>query len=211
MKRSNRSTTLWIGCLIIIYAVGVAGMLTPALENIFRWLVPVNILFAFGVTLYHHKNHTLRFWLTLSCIGILGYLLEVAGVHTGAVFGTYAYQGGLGFKLAGVPLILAVNWAFLVYTTASLGRMLKLPMIPAILFSGSCMVAYDYILEPFAIRFSFWSWEGNQIPLQNYVAWAIAAFFFQTMFHIFRLPEKNLIAAALLILQILFFSIILAG
>ena len=39
------------------------------------------------------------------------------------------------------------------------------------------MLGVDLIMEPVAIANQFWSWEGGDVPLYNYVCWFLIAIF----------------------------------
>src|SRR5687767_14454470 len=85
--------------MVVIYIVGIVGMLVPEVNNLFIFLVPVNILIALGVVLVHHSNWNLKFGLTCLLIYLGGFLIEFLGVKTGVIFGNYKYGDGLGIKL----------------------------------------------------------------------------------------------------------------
>jgi uncharacterized membrane protein len=71
------------------------------------------------------------------------------------------------------------------------------------------MLAYDVLLEPVAIHFDFWSWEGGSIPLQNYAAWWIIAFFMLLGAFYFVQNLKNRLAVYIIGIQVLFFIILI--
>ncbi len=107
---------------------------------------------------------------------------EAAGVATGAVFGAYAYGPTLGPAWRGVPLLIAFNWVVVVHGACCVaGRALppglgKLRRPALALLAGLACAAFDYLMEPVAVRLDYWQWAGGAIPLQNYAAWfAIAA------------------------------------
>ena len=57
----------------------------------------------------------LLFWLVPIYLGT--FLLEVAGVATGAVFGSYRYTPALGALVWGVPPVIGWNWVLVVLGT----------------------------------------------------------------------------------------------
>lgn len=141
---------------------------------------------------------------------LIGLFSEILGVQTGLVFGEYSYGKVLGPKILGTPLVIGVNWLMLVYcSSVSINYLLQKdsPFIKALL-AAAAMVALDFLIEPVAIKYGFWSWGGEEIPLQNYLAWfAIAlvlCFLFQKMIG----KKKNKVALALFIMQFLFFLIL---
>ncbi|MDO8898630.1 MAG: carotenoid biosynthesis protein, partial [Bacteroidales bacterium] len=161
--------------LTVIYMVGIVTTLLGHSDALME-LTPYNLVFATGLILYNAEgmNRVYLRWFFL--IAIAGYLIELLGIITGIIFGIYAYGEGLGIKLFDVPLIIGINWAVLVFSTAAILNKLKLPIWLKSAIAATMMVAYDILLEPVAIRFDFWNWEGGSIPLQNYIAWWLIAY-----------------------------------
>jgi putative membrane protein len=194
--------------LIVVYLVGIIAVIAGMADSLMQ-LTPYNLLFATAILLYNavQINRTYLFWFAL--IAIAGYLLELAGITTGIIFGTYTYGSGLGFKLAEVPLIIGINWSVLVFSTAAIlaKTAWSLPLKSAA--AASMMVLYDVLLEPVAIRFDFWSWAGGPVPLQNYIAWWIIAFFMLLGMQGYVKKVSNKIAAPILIVQSVFFLILI--
>jgi len=62
------------------------------------------------------------------------------------------------------------------------------------------------MIEPVAMELNFWNWDNNEIPIQNYVGWAIISFLIYSFYAVIKLPLKNRIALVLLIWQIIFFA-----
>jgi putative membrane protein len=101
----------------------------------------------------------------------VGFLLEVIGVRTGLIFGAYTYGGVLGPKVLGVSLLIGLNWALIVMGGVTLARSLVGSALPAAVLAGIFTVAFDWIMEPVAVRLGYWTWTGGAIPLRNYAAW----------------------------------------
>lgn len=208
--------------LVVIYTVGIVGMLVEATRPIFIFLAPINIIGAIAIILLYHQNWNKRFILSSIIIFIGGFIIEWIGVKTGLIFGQYEYGQGLGFKLAGVPPIMGLNWFLLVYGAGTvLSRISNKKWLVALLGAG-LMVVYDIFLEPAAIEFNFWKWTDDKVPMQNYLAWFISAFVF-IYFFIRCTPgvkytcavsikqhNKNPVAEAIFWLQLAFFGCIWA-
>jgi putative membrane protein len=195
--------------LVVIYLIGIVGMLTEATENLFIFLVPINIIGAVLIAVLYHKKPDRRFLMIICLIFIGGFVIEWVGVKTGILFGEYTYGEGLGFKIDGVPPVMGLNWFLLVYSvTIIAGRFFRNTY--AIAATGATlMVLYDLFLEPSAIRYHFWKWETDVVPIQNYVAWWVGAFVFISLLALFlRKPVKNPVAEAIFWLQLAFFACI---
>ena len=46
------------------------------------------------------------------------------------------------------------------------------------LLVGVAMTAMDVLIEPVAIELNFWSWEGESVPMSNYIAWFVLSTLF---------------------------------
>jgi putative membrane protein len=104
---------------------------------------------------------------------VIGFLTEFLGVNFGLIFGSYSYGDNLGLKIAGVPLIICLNWAVLTIITADLSSLIHKNTIVQSLLGGLIMMLLDIIIEVSAPRLDFWEFENNSIPLKNYIAWFI--------------------------------------
>jgi bisanhydrobacterioruberin hydratase len=194
--------------LIVIYAVGILTTLAGYADNLMK-LTAYNLLFATALLIYNAKvtNKAYAIWFML--IGVSGYLIELVGILTGLIFGEYSYGDGLGIKLFDVPLMIGVNWSVLVFASAALVDQLKIRIWMKAAMAATMMVLYDFLLEPVAVRFDFWTWSGNDIPVQNYIAWWIIAFFMLLGVITRVKPLENKIAGYVIGIQTLFFAILI--
>ena len=71
------------------------------------------------------------------------------------------------------------------------------------------MLLYDVILENIAPIIDMWSWTSNLIPLQNYIAWFIIAFLFQSLVKFADVKIQNKIAITILTCQAIFFLVLI--
>ncbi len=201
-----KGKSLYIYAIItIIYIVGIVGMSLPQTHSLFVGLSVTNILMANTLLLFYHKGFNANFIAKAVTIVVAGFLLEVVGVKTGVIFGHYSYSNVLGPKLFDVPLLIGLNWFFMVYCSVQIARLFKVSLLPTALLSGLFMVIYDFALEPNAIALHYWDWVGNTVPLQNYLAW----FGFGSLFSFFFLYKNqlqaNTMALFLYAIQVVFF------
>jgi putative membrane protein len=67
-------------------------------------------------------------------------------------------------------------------------------------------------LEPFAIAHDLWRWQNEQVPIQNYVGWAVVSFLLLLPFHALNLRPRNPVSGWLFVLLNAFFAVtLLAG
>ena len=95
---------------MVLYAAGLIGMHIPVTQNLFISLVPLNLWFTAFICIFYHPRPSLSTYLVLLFIAIAAWLVEVQGVRTGLIFGSYSYGNTLGLKLADVPITIGLNW-----------------------------------------------------------------------------------------------------
>jgi putative membrane protein len=198
-----------IGLLAIVHAVGAVGFLIE--PRLFASLVPLHLLFCFGVwatTVPRGSSET--WWLLLIC-GSTGFLAEVVGVHTSLLFGSYEYGNTLGPKLASVPLLLLLNWSLLTALAADisgeLGDRRRWNVFVKSALGTCLLVILDVLLEPFAMRYDLWNWQNDVVPLHNYFGWTAVSFTLQLAMHATQRRPRSAVSKWLYCLLLAFFAI----
>ncbi len=176
---------------VVYYAVGVAGLLLAATRDLFISLMPLTLLLSSSVLLYFHKEWHVKHIIAFFLIAVAGFFVEVLGVHTGQVFGSYTYGRALGFKLFNTPLIIGLNWLMLIYCVHSIMENTKMLWPLKILAAAVLMVVYDIVMEPVAISLDMWSWGDGPIPLQNYQAWFIISLLMLSLMQLAGVKTRN--------------------
>lgn len=164
--------------LIIMYSVGVVGHIIPSAKTLMISLTPFTLLLNGSVTLYfsfQKGNTKLIVWGII--VYIITFSLEVIGVKTGYIFGTYYYGDVLGLKLFHVPMIIGFNWVVIILGAIGIASRIHKSAFQIALLTGTFAVLFDLMLEPVAIKLGYWTWDNGFIPLQNYYAWFGIAFF----------------------------------
>jgi putative membrane protein len=194
--------------LVIFYSVGIAGMIIPQTHELFKALVPFNLLLNIFILLIYHGKLDLGFAWKALVIYSAGFIVEVAGVNTGLIFGSYSYGPTLGTQVIHTPLIIGINWLMLVYGSLVITSRFVEKRYFRALIAAVLMVVYDFALEPAAIHLDMWDW-GGAVPMQNYIAWFVISFIL-TWFADWSglVNRKNKIAAPLFFVQFVFFIIL---
>jgi len=201
---SEKKLAEWF--FLIFYAVGFFGLAIPVSQHLFLKLFPLALLLSFmAILLFHSEAYSAKTIFVLIMIGFCGFLIEVAGVNTHAVFGDYSYGNALGIKVFNTPLLIGINWIMLTYAGSSITEGLKVPLILKILLASLIMLVYDGFLEQVAPDLDMWYWKDSVIPLQNYLAWFFIALVFQIVIKVFSINTQNLIAWKIIVIQVLFF------
>jgi len=201
---------LYIGSLvflIIIYTVGVIGLNTE-FKNEIAVLTPYTLVLSAIALLLNHREWNRYFVIFVAFAAILGYLIELIGIESKLIFGTYSYGKTLGYKLYGVPIVMGLNWFLMVYSCGMVANLFRFGVFIKSIVGAFLMVILDLSLEPVAVNLDFWTWENGIIPIQNYIAWFIVAFVLLIYFHKLELKKMNRIAVGLFIIQYIFFFIL---
>ncbi len=188
--------------ILVFHVVGFIGfMVNP---SYFRTLSPVNLMLSAGLILLMSNQAKWQFWLSVIGVCIAGFFIEVTGVKTGLIFGSYHYGNSLGFRLFSVPLLIGINWAILLYATS---QFVDLKNKAANAFIGALlMLGLDLLLEQSAAKLDFWYWKNAVIPLQNYIAWFLISFGLNLLVQKYFNAKPNFTAKTFYIFQIIFFT-----
>ncbi len=194
---------------IIFYLVGILGLGLSITHQLFIKLIPFALILSFlGLLAYHSNKPGKKSTLVFSGILIAGFIIEVIGVHTSLIFGEYQYGKSLGFKVLNTPVMIGINWLFLVYASSSIVEKLKLNLFIKILIASVIMLVYDMVLEQVAPKTDMWSWKNELVPVRNYIAWFVISLIFQSMIKVFRIPVENRMSSIILSCQFLFFLVL---
>lgn len=195
--------------LIIFYIIGIGGMLLPMTSTFFIFLTPLALLMSFGLLMMHHQpGFNAKNTAIFSFIFLSGIVIEIIGVQTGIIFGSYTYGTGLGLKILDTPILIGMNWLLLVYTTGTIGQKVNISPVLRITVGASMMLIYDLVLEQVAPKMDMWSWKNGEVPLNNFIAWWLIAAFFHSMIEIFGIKLKNPLSITILATQFLFFVVL---
>jgi bisanhydrobacterioruberin hydratase len=153
----------------------------------------------FSLSIWTIRNRPRKLLWDVGVLCSIGFLVELVGVRTAAIFGSYSYGIIMGPRLAGVPLLIGVTW-FLVLAgskamaTYLMGLARKTEWVSAAAWHGRfheyvCLVlsaalamGFDMVMEPAATRFGFWAWSGGVVPIYNYICWFTISFSIFTLF-----------------------------
>ena len=196
--------------LIIFFMVGITGFALPVTSNFFTHLTPVALLLSVAALIIFHKPAiTLKTTVIFLFIFVFSFLIEAVGVKGGMIFGAYCYGGGLGLKLLDTPLMIGINWLFLVYCTSIIVNPLPVNYIFKIILAALLMIIYDVLLEQTAPMLDMWEFEGGYAPVKNYLSWFIISMIFQLFLRLTGIRFENRIAPFIFVLQLVFFTALL--
>ena len=196
-----------LGVLVFVNLIGVIGFRTESLLPFFKTLTPYNLLFTLVICFLHlpRKPFISNFILLFT----IGFAVEFLGVKTGLLFGNYEYGSTLGIKLFDVPLIIGVNWFVLAIGARGCANGITKNTFYQVLCAALFMVALDFLIEPVAMKYDFWDWHQNKVPIQNYFMWFLVSLLMQVI-----LTKKSILipfslGLVILISQFIFFGALL--
>ncbi|MEM9671749.1 MAG: carotenoid biosynthesis protein [Bacteroidota bacterium] len=208
VSHSSIAISYAAGFLLLTHTAGIIGLAWPFTRPYFLLATPANLLVSAVLLVIFQFPRNFSFYLFAIICFIVGFLIEVIGVQTKVIFGSYQYGSTLGYKLWDVPLVIGINWFILSYSFGILCHKMPLPGVLRGLIGALLMVALDFFIEPVAVFFDFWTWENEKIPIQNYWGWFGVAFVLQLFFVYLPFAKKNPLAPYLLFAQVLFFVIL---
>jgi putative membrane protein len=192
----------------MVHFFGILGVYL--LPEWFLPATPITILVSSVVVFLRYEKYRSSRVVAFIVIVVLAYLVELYGVKSGNLFGTYTYGENLGWKLFDVPLIIGVNWAALIMvaqqlTTHYIG--INNRFFSAISVA-TIMTMFDLLLEVLAPQFDFWSFTHlNYAPLENFIGWFGVSFCFG-LYSYSHFRNQNRTAVLYGIAQLVFFMIL---
>jgi putative membrane protein len=209
---------------ILFHLVGLAGILFFQ-NRFFIQSTPFIILISFALILWTQKEKNLFFTIFLFTTVVMGFVVEIIGVHTQALFGEYSYGNTLGFKILKVPVLIGINWFIIIYCSGISIHTLLLKAISkiaeqsgkpplalkalSVIVDGATMaVFFDWIMEPVAVKLGFWKWEDESIPVYNYICWFLVSMALLVVFHFCNFNKQNKFGINLFLIQIMFFLLL---
>lgn len=204
MRHKN---SILLAILIIFHTVGIVGLQTNSREY-FLSLSPINLLLSIACLLLSFSRFHSKLLLDVILVGVIGFGVEWIGIHTGYLFGNYTYGESLGWKVFNIPLVIALNWTMLSFTSIACVIHLKVSIGFKALLSALLMTGLDVLIEPVAVTSDYWSWENGVIPVFNYICWFLVAY----PIHLYLLKrnsvEQNRVSVGLFCILIVFFGIL---
>jgi putative membrane protein len=200
----QRDTILLI-LLSIFYIVGLVGISAPESRQAYLHLSSFNLLLTLVLFTLTQSTINSQTFILFLYISLTGFFIEVLGVQTGLIFGSYHYGESLGMQWLNVPLIIGVNWYVFVMATYGITQDIKVSRWLRAALSAMLATSIDAIMEPLAQPLDFWHWEGGEIPLQNFVAWFVISYLMQLIVQQFKITVNKKAAVFVLGLQLIFF------
>ena len=191
------------------YLMGIIFHAVPYTRPIMMRVTPYVLLIVGAFIFYfvaREKNRNVLIWSAGTYL--VTFAVEAVGVKTGVIFGPYFYGSVLGPKLLEVPVIIGFNWLLVIIGLAVVsGKITKSPFVAAGIVGAGAFL-FDFMLEPTAIRLSYWTWAETAVPVRNYIAWFLIAYCAALVYHLLKMKIQTMMPVYYLGIQAGFFIIL---
>jgi len=190
--------TIWI-----FHIIGIIGILYLD----FKWFLsatPINISISFILLLVNCRK-TSKFLNIVFLTFFVGIVAEVIGVNYGLIFGNYSYGEALGYKIYGVPILIAANWTIVTICSASISSQFSKNFWIKIFTGIGLMLLLDLLIEPIAPILDFWEFDDGFATIQNYIGWLLVSLPLHFFFHYWKVAINSYFTHHLFLLQLIFF------
>ena len=106
-------------------------------------------------------------------------------------------------------MVIGLNWLILSLATFSFCSTVFKDKWLQVLFASILMVLLDFIIEPVAIKFSFWSLHDISVPTQNYIMWFFVSLVMHFILLNFRINIHHKLGIYVILSQLVFFVYLL--
>lgn len=204
LLKADHKLTISVFILLLFHFCGIIGFHT-AYRDWFLSNTPLNLILATFLLLLNQRQLSLKMLLAFVAVFLAGFAVEVVGVRTGAVFGSYYYGDAFGAKLFGVPFVIGMNWSALCFASATLVNHYFRSYLLKAMIAAAVPVSIDFLIEQVCEMFDFWYWQNSQVPLQNFIAWYVCSFLFVLLLIPVLRGSRNSFAPYFLLVQFIFF------
>lgn len=209
---------------LLFHLCGVIGILFTPYKDWFVQNTALNLVIMASLLIFTQPKINIYFLLFIAIAISVGLLVEMIGVNTGALFGSYKYGNLMGFKIFEVPILVGVQWFVIVYCCGVImqyvnnwayqkiidlggenGKTQKVKSISLIIDAALLATLFDFVMEPVAQKLGFWQWKNNEIPFFNYTCWFFISGLLLLVLNRLPFNKLNPFAIHLFIIQLLFF------
>lgn len=193
--------------LAVVHIAGAIGLVY--FPTLFLPLTPVNLFICAAIVLSCAPPSTATL-LSFLFVALCGWSVELLGVRTGLIFGSYSYGEGLGLKILDIPITIGLNWGILIYICSQWTKnVLKIEKrVAAAFVVATMMVTLDLLMEYAAPAIDFWTFDGGYAGIQNYIGWWVVSFVLSFIVFPSVVKQQNTVAPLFYLIQIVFFAVL---
>jgi putative membrane protein len=186
------------------------GLFTPK-EKVFIALSPVCLLISMLLVLYNkrEKKSPEKYFFVVGIIATVVMSLECAITNVPTLYKQFIYTDVLGMFLFMTPLVIFIPWMLHVICIASVLEKTVSNIFAKSAISSSLAVILHAMYSHAATQLGFWTVKKGHIPYQELIISALIYFFLFGIYYSFDFRKKNKIAWVFIIMEILFFGVVL--
>ncbi|KAB2907893.1 MAG: carotenoid biosynthesis protein [Ignavibacteriales bacterium] len=208
-KEKFTKTYLPVLILALFFALGVLGHSLDNFLNVAETLTPWGILLSVIYVIFVSRED----WdkkVIIWAVGviILFFVLRIVNHEIGAIFGTYTTGNLLGPALFGVPLVMIINRAMIVYGIVAILTEATENIFAFSFLAGVALVAFDFTLQPVAAKLAYWQWAEGKVPFQNYISWFIIGAVVSVPYYLLRKKPVSRVPIWLVLIEVVFFLLL---
>lgn len=204
----NKVEKYYCNILILLFLIGLVGYAVPLTKEIIHQTTEPFLYFTGLLTLafsVYRNLHKKKYILIILLIFLTTMALEITGVATGKIFGSYYYGELFHLKIASVPIIIGINWTIVILGAYSISNNLMKGSAFLLILMPVFILLFDFLLEPIAMNLDYWQWADNIVPLRNYVVWVITSVLISVVLYSSGYKVRTPLIERLWIIQMIFF------
>lgn len=201
---SPNKVTISVMLMGLFHFCGLIGIQSQY-RDWFLDFTPLNLLISTFLLFWNQEKINKNIVLSFMLVFALGLTIEIIGVKTGMIFGTYKYGETFGFRFMEVPVVIGMNWAALCFASSSLANRIEMSTVKKALLLSLIPVSIDYFIEQLCEKLNFWYWQDSHVPIQNFISWYIFTFIFSLILIPLFKNNRNKFAPYFLFIQFIFF------
>jgi len=201
----NKLFTTGVLFLVVLFSAGIIAFHFTKHAQLFLSLTPLSLGITTLFLILFQQEKKINFYVFCIFCFFFGFIIEAIGVNTGIPFGYYKYGHHLGLKIFSTPLSIGINWLLLTLTIGSFTTYLVDHRIIRSLLAASIIVLLDFLIEPVAIYFNWWSWQNGAPDIYNYLGWFATSFVVFFIYYTLKFNKRNKIATEVLFILLMFF------
>jgi putative membrane protein len=203
----NNKLSISIFLISLFHFSGLIGI-QSSYKDWFLNYTPLNLILSTVLLFWNQENINKKSIIAFGFVFLLGLVIEIIGVKTGIIFGSYVYGETFGYKFMNVPVIIGLNWASLSFASTMLFKSTSLNLLQKALISSLIPISIDFFIEKLCHKLDFWYWKDNVIPIQNFISWYLFSFLFSLILLKNNTNSTNRFAKYFLSIQFLFFILL---
>ncbi len=192
-------------CSIWVFHIAAIIGVSFGHQDWFITKTPLNLSISLLLFLWAFPINNIKRFSAFAVFFVGGFFAEWLGVNYGILFGEYAYGANFGLKIGGVPLLIGAYWALLTFVTGNMISHFTKSGWIQIIGGAILMVLLDYFMEQLAPVFDYWTFAGNEAPLENYITWFSIALLFQLILFLSKIKGDVKLSFHYYAVQLLFF------